>query len=222
MWESDEVRVYRLRENPDVALWYTCCVISCSMIQCLYVFWACWSIFPSTLSSIQLLQEYCKNFLCCEPFLRYPEPVQWSSVLCEFSLNFRCCNNNDLYSVFSCSSINISSKAHIFVQLEQKQKYAAWKAADIRKALKEGRKPQAGPPGDDKDLSEPSNGEYVWYLYSEISLLDFHSMRSGSMFSIKLLIDLLGESLYKQYWNCFCKFCSALFFSASFEMKRQN
>ncbi|XP_078433071.1 hydroxyproline-rich glycoprotein family protein [Wolffia australiana] len=31
--------------------------------------------------------------------------------------------------------------------IEQKQKYAAWKAADIRKALKEGRKPEPGPPG---------------------------------------------------------------------------
>lgn len=36
-------------------------------------------------------------------------------------------------------------------QIEQKQKYAIWKAADIRKALKEGRKPEAGPPGGDKD-----------------------------------------------------------------------
>ncbi|KAI3466461.1 hypothetical protein Pfo_023124 [Paulownia fortunei] len=47
--------------------------------------------------------------------------------------------------------------------LEQKQKYAAWKAADIRKALKEGRKPLPGPPGGDKDLSVPSStssGEY--------------------------------------------------------------
>lgn len=42
--------------------------------------------------------------------------------------------------------------------LEQKQKYAAWKAADIRKALKEGRKPQAGPPAGDDDLSVPSSG----------------------------------------------------------------
>eukprot|EP00252_Welwitschia_mirabilis_P012659 TRINITY_DN2798_c0_g1_i3.p1 TRINITY_DN2798_c0_g1~~TRINITY_DN2798_c0_g1_i3.p1 ORF type:complete len:428 (+),score=95.08 TRINITY_DN2798_c0_g1_i3:451-1734(+) len=32
-------------------------------------------------------------------------------------------------------------------EIEQKQKYAAWKAADIRKAIKEGRKPQPGPPG---------------------------------------------------------------------------
>ncbi|MQM12632.1 hypothetical protein Taro_045552 [Colocasia esculenta] len=40
--------------------------------------------------------------------------------------------------------------------IEQKQKYAAWKAADIRKALKEGRKPEPGPPGEDKDLSIPS------------------------------------------------------------------
>ncbi|XP_034679947.1 protein HOMOLOG OF MAMMALIAN LYST-INTERACTING PROTEIN 5-like [Vitis riparia] len=41
--------------------------------------------------------------------------------------------------------------------LEQKQKYAAWKAADIRKALKEGRKPQPGPPVDENDLSLPSS-----------------------------------------------------------------
>ncbi|KAK4439753.1 protein OF MAMMALIAN LYST-INTERACTING PROTEIN 5 [Sesamum alatum] len=47
--------------------------------------------------------------------------------------------------------------------LEQKQKYAAWKAADIRKALKEGRKPVPGPPGGDNDLPVPpstSSGEY--------------------------------------------------------------
>ncbi|KAM5575993.1 hypothetical protein ABKV19_014759 [Rosa sericea] len=42
-------------------------------------------------------------------------------------------------------------------KLEQKQKYAAWKAADIRKAVKEGRKPQAGPPAGDDDLSVPSS-----------------------------------------------------------------
>ncbi|KAG6405303.1 hypothetical protein SASPL_132890 [Salvia splendens] len=41
--------------------------------------------------------------------------------------------------------------------LEQKQKYAAWKAADIRKALKEGRKPIPGPPGGETDLSVPSS-----------------------------------------------------------------
>ncbi|KAL6596636.1 hypothetical protein ACP70R_047279 [Stipagrostis hirtigluma subsp. patula] len=35
--------------------------------------------------------------------------------------------------------------------IEQKQKYAIWKAAEIRKALKEGRRPEAGPPGEDKD-----------------------------------------------------------------------
>ncbi|KAJ0593581.1 putative vacuolar protein sorting-associated protein Vta1 [Helianthus annuus] len=38
-----------------------------------------------------------------------------------------------------------------------KQKYAAWKAADIRKAIKEGRKPVPGPPGGDKDLLDISN-----------------------------------------------------------------
>ncbi|MCO5552388.1 hypothetical protein L7F22_005899 [Adiantum nelumboides] len=36
--------------------------------------------------------------------------------------------------------------------LEQKQKYAAWKAADIRKAISEGRKPVPGPPGGDEDF----------------------------------------------------------------------
>lgn len=41
--------------------------------------------------------------------------------------------------------------------LEQKQKYAIWKAADIRKALKEGRKPTPGPPGGDEDLSALSS-----------------------------------------------------------------
>uniref|UniRef100_A0A1J3HHE5 Protein-like protein OF MAMMALIAN LYST-INTERACTING PROTEIN 5 n=1 Tax=Noccaea caerulescens TaxID=107243 RepID=A0A1J3HHE5_NOCCA len=43
--------------------------------------------------------------------------------------------------------------------IEQKQKYAAWKAADIRKAIKEGRKPTPGDPVDDEtDLSIPSSG----------------------------------------------------------------
>ncbi|KAL8462442.1 hypothetical protein ACS0TY_033460 [Phlomoides rotata] len=46
--------------------------------------------------------------------------------------------------------------------VEQKQKYAVWKAADIRKAMKEGRKPIPGPPGGDEDLSMHSStsGEY--------------------------------------------------------------
>lgn len=43
-------------------------------------------------------------------------------------------------------------------QVEQKQKYAAWKAADIRKALKEGRKPVPGPPGGENDAP---GGGYV-------------------------------------------------------------
>ncbi|KAJ6799026.1 protein HOMOLOG OF MAMMALIAN LYST-INTERACTING PROTEIN 5 [Iris pallida] len=41
--------------------------------------------------------------------------------------------------------------------IEQKLKYAIWKAADIRKAIKEGRKPEPGPPGGEKDLSIPSS-----------------------------------------------------------------
>ncbi|KAK9084727.1 hypothetical protein Sjap_025138 [Stephania japonica] len=47
--------------------------------------------------------------------------------------------------------------------VEQKQKYAAWKAADIRKALKEGRKPEPGPPGGDEDLSIPSDTSTISY-----------------------------------------------------------
>ncbi|KAK9089788.1 hypothetical protein Scep_028870 [Stephania cephalantha] len=47
--------------------------------------------------------------------------------------------------------------------VEQKQKYAAWKAADIRKALKEGRKPEPGPPGGDEDLSIPSDTSNISY-----------------------------------------------------------
>ncbi|KAL2316706.1 hypothetical protein Fmac_030582 [Flemingia macrophylla] len=41
--------------------------------------------------------------------------------------------------------------------LEQKQKYAVWKAADIRKALKEGREPTPGAPDGDDDLSSSSD-----------------------------------------------------------------
>lgn len=40
-------------------------------------------------------------------------------------------------------------------EIEQKQKYAVWKAAEIRKAIKEGRRPEPGPPGGDQDLSVP-------------------------------------------------------------------
>ncbi|XP_078165747.1 hydroxyproline-rich glycoprotein family protein isoform X2 [Carex rostrata] len=42
-------------------------------------------------------------------------------------------------------------------ELEQKQKYAIWKAADIRKAIKEGRMPEPGPPGGEKDMTSPSD-----------------------------------------------------------------
>lgn len=52
----------------------------------------------------------------------------------------------------------------LYHQLEQKQKYAAWKAADIRKALKEGRKPVPGPPGDERDISELSSAQNDTYV----------------------------------------------------------
>ena len=41
------------------------------------------------------------------------------------------------------------------LDLGQKQKYAVWKAADIRKAIKEGRKPITGPSNGDENLSIP-------------------------------------------------------------------
>lgn len=69
-----------------------------------------------------------------------------------------------LFILFYCY---FNMEAYDLFQLEQKQKYAAWKAADIRKALKEGRKPNAGPPSGDDDLSVPSSTNsdaYVWFL----------------------------------------------------------
>ncbi|KAL3640008.1 hypothetical protein CASFOL_012010 [Castilleja foliolosa] len=54
----------------------------------------------------------------------------------------------------------LSQFGEVQPDLEQKQKYAIWKAADIRKALKEGKKPVPGPPDGDKDLSATSSGEY--------------------------------------------------------------
>ncbi|KAK2641770.1 hypothetical protein Ddye_023533 [Dipteronia dyeriana] len=41
------------------------------------------------------------------------------------------------------------------LDFEQKQKYSTWKAADIRKALKEGRNPFPGHPSGGEDLSVP-------------------------------------------------------------------
>lgn len=39
--------------------------------------------------------------------------------------------------------------------MAERQQYAAWKAADIRKALREGRVPQAGPPVQEDGLDLP-------------------------------------------------------------------
>lgn len=46
------------------------------------------------------------------------------------------------------------------------QRYAAWKAADIRKALREGRTPTAGPPADSSDAKAEAD------LRAEADLLD--------------------------------------------------
>lgn len=41
------------------------------------------------------------------------------------------------------------------MDMAERQQYAAWKAADIRKALREGRVPQAGPPVTEDTLDLP-------------------------------------------------------------------
>lgn len=47
--------------------------------------------------------------------------------------------------------------------LQEMQRYAAWKAADIRKALREGRAPTPGAPGDEvpaaSDVAGSASGE---------------------------------------------------------------
>lgn len=39
-------------------------------------------------------------------------------------------------------------------QILEKQKYASWKAVDIRKALSQGKKPVPGPPVTEKDVPD--------------------------------------------------------------------
>ena len=48
------------------------------------------------------------------------------------------------------------------------QRYAAWKAADIRKALREGRTPTPGAPGDDLSANSAASGEQTgtWHKFS--------------------------------------------------------
>lgn len=54
----------------------------------------------------------------------------------------------------------LSQFGEVQPEIEQKQKYAIWKAADIRKAIKEGRRPEPGPPGGDQDLSGPVDSSW--------------------------------------------------------------
>ncbi|KAF2584028.1 hypothetical protein F2Q70_00035163 [Brassica cretica] len=73
--------------------------------------------------------------------------------------NFLCCKHHIFFEI-------LSQFGPVPPDIEQKQKYAAWKAADIiRKAIKEGRKPTPGDPVDDESDSSsiPSsapNGSY--------------------------------------------------------------
>ena len=75
------------------------------------------------------------------------------------------------YKSYLITLCNVTDLCHTTIfptkQLEQKQKYAVWKAADIRKALKEGRRPVPGPPGDEEEsssLSSAPSGDYVRFL----------------------------------------------------------
>jgi hypothetical protein len=71
--------------------------------------------------------------------------------------------------IFYLKKCDISVCLHgLLWQIEQKQKYAIWKAAEIRKAIKEGRKPEAGPPGGDKDETS-----YSTTTISQVTIL-FH------------------------------------------------
>lgn len=68
-------------------------------------------------------------------------------------------------------------------QIAEKQKYAVWKAADIRAALRDGRKPMAGPPGGDATMDQddplvslflgwgPGLTALFWVLYYGILVL---------------------------------------------------
>ncbi|KAG6521809.1 hypothetical protein ZIOFF_018942 [Zingiber officinale] len=78
------------------------------------------------------------------------------------------------------------------MKLSKKQKYVVWKAADIRKALKEGRKPEPGPPGGDPDQSissglssytygtQPSNGLPSSQQFDNASPQHIHKNSEGS------------------------------------------
>ena len=57
--------------------------------------------------------------------------------------------------------------------LIEMQRYAAWKAADIRKAIREGRTPTAGPPDSDQPANSFASG---WYLVSSILLHALHTI----------------------------------------------
>ena len=55
------------------------------------------------------------------------------------------------------------------MDMAERQQYAAWKAADIRKALREGRVPQAGPPvnEDSLDLPDvPGSIQHTFHIFS--------------------------------------------------------
>ncbi|KAM0917597.1 hypothetical protein ACQ4PT_009105 [Festuca glaucescens] len=75
-------------------------------------------------------------------------------------------------------------------KLEQKQKYAIWKAAEIRKALKEGRKPEAGPPGGDKDEAPDSTTTYAPVTFLALSIIPM----LGNMFLVTAL-RTVGDAL---------------------------
>lgn len=147
-----------------------------------------------------MLQEYCKNILCSKHILWDHNSVWCTSAWCEFlfiifPLEIYICSLNCSHLLHECKYGWLVECLHFshFCQLEQKQKYAVWKAADIRKALKEGRKPNPGPPADDENLSIPSStpsGGYVRFEYQQYHSLNLVCWNVTSFFPPEFIQNL--------------------------------
>lgn len=74
----------------------------------------------------------------------------------------------------------------LVLQIAEKQKYAVWKAADIRAALRDGRKPMAGPPGGDGAIEQDdlSVGWFPGYFWLE-------GVKTGSLMPFSVMGILL-------------------------------
>ncbi|KAF9604991.1 hypothetical protein IFM89_011684 [Coptis chinensis] len=90
--------------------------------------------------------------------------------------------------------------------LEQKQKYVVWKAAEIRKALKEGQKPVPGPRGGDIDLSASSSSP-IFIEEAERSLHDVimivrRALKNSTVVAGGGAIDVWTDARYFSSYTC--------------------